>query len=253
MTTLDDLLQSLKDSELSQVFNPSVDDTDLTASQVRQLTQSIELGLVALYRRFRLRDGSAILETSPARSVYKLDAKYAVSNDASLELDRYILDDRGRAYEDDALRIEQVVNAHGVELPLNDHTYDGMRAHRLDLEFEPTQTLTTPDLTTLWVPSDVELGNLTVHYRAKHPKWDLDEAVADPTSVVVELPQTYWQALFYFVASRVYNPMYRAGEMHEGNNWLQRYEMECSRLEIDHVVISSEYDDDDLFRRQGWV
>lgn len=251
--TLNDLLQALRDSELSQVTTPESSGSDLEESQRRQLIQSIELGLVALYRRFRLRDGSAIIETSPTQTIYKLDAKYAVSNEDSLELNKYIIDDMGRTFADDALRIETVTNMHGVELPLNDHTYDGMRAHRLDLEHEPTQTLTTPDLTTLWIPGDVELGSLTVHYRAKHPKWDLDVAVADPSSVDVELPQTYWQALFYFVASRVYNPMYRAGELHEGNNWLQRYEMECSRLEIDHVVISSEYDDSDLFRCRGWA
>lgn len=236
--TLDDVFKALAHGELSQVFTGDTPAGELSLDHRRQALSSIELGLTALYRRFRLKDGRVLLRPAPGVQTYLLDSKYALSNELSLAPTRYLIDSVDRPFKDDALRIEEVEDAEGGLVPLNDSNC--------------ADTLRTPDLLSLWLPATKEFGDLTVLYRTKHPTIPKDQALAMPTSVRIELPQSHLQALLYYVASRAYNPMFRGGEMHEGNNWAARYEQECQRLEADYLVIDEDYEDD-RFCRNGWV
>lgn len=252
MNTFRTLIQALQDSELSQVYTTGETPDDLQPKEARQLIRSLDLGMSALYSRFRLKDGRVTLRHDVGIENYELDRDFAESNDTSLELTKYLID-LDSPYQDDAIRLEEVLGEDGDPLPLNDGDYEAPW-HMPELgKVYVTETLRTPTPLSLWVPSDKELGDLTVLYRARHAEVDVDAAVADLDSVEVELPQEYWQALFYYVASRVYSPMYRAGEMHEGNNWAARYEQECQRLEMNYLVVASDDRDGDTFRRAGWV
>lgn len=78
--------------------------------------------------------------------------------------------------------------------------------------------------------------DILVSYRTKaldiiKPGCGMDEFF-EPSEVDVELPDMYLEALIYFVASRVMNPIGMNEEFHAGNNYAAKYEEECQRLEV---------------------
>ena len=68
----------------------------------------------------------------------------------------------------------------------------------------------------------------------------------------MELPDAYLEALLYFVASRINNPIGMTNEFHAGNSYAAKYEQECARLEMLNLEVDQGYQNTRL-RAGGWV
>ena len=68
----------------------------------------------------------------------------------------------------------------------------------------------------------------------------------------IELPYSHLEALLYFIASRVHNPIGMANEFHAGNSWAAKYEHECVRLEQLNLRVD-QGEDNTNFCRNGWI
>lgn len=248
---LSQIFEQLTAGELRQMAISGAESGDgVLEKDFRTLTNHVVLGLTALYTRFNLKENSLIVQLQSDRFTYPLQSKYAVNGKFTVEPIRYIIDTVSAPFLDDILKVERVIAVDSnVELPLND--------------YNEIYSVVTPAMDTIRVPAEIvmpttnldpqlQTSSLKVVYRANHPNILPRAGYLDPELTNVELPMSHLQALLYFVASRVTNPVGMVNEFNAGNNWYAKYEMECKRLENEGVEIdiSSQVS---RARRNGWV
>lgn len=234
--TLQDIFDALTYGELSQLSIGGEEPGVITEDTYARVLNHVSLGIKALFTRFTLKEGRLVLQPVADQVVYSIDSKYAVANTRSAEAVRYLIDTVAAPFKDDIIKIEQVLTDTGYVLPLNDGA--------------DKFSVTTPSLTTLRFPLDLinqtsdmpdeyETGTYEIVYRAHHPKISLGPGFTDPSRVILQLPETHMQALLYFVASRVNNPVGMSQEFNAGNTWYAKYEGECAMLEGKNVQVDT--------------
>ena len=222
--------------ELAQIALTNEGEGISEANRARVIT-NVNLGLTELHKRFLLKRGTLYVEIQSDQSIYILDNKYSESNTSSSQPVKFIKD-LADPFKNDLLRIEQVLDATDVEQPLNEHG--------------KTESLFTPSFNKLVFPSNVTEGTYKVVYRANHPQLTNIDAMYPPNLVDIQLPETHLEALLYYVASRILNPVGMMNEFHEGNNYYVKFEDACQRLENLNFRIDM-VEDDDRFCNRGWV
>lgn len=250
--TLDDIYTQLSHGELRQLFLGGQDITDPTAGlspeQYPKLLSSVQLGLTELHKRFFLRQGRLAVELQPGITTYRLTPEFAESNIRSREPVKYIKD-AGNPFRNELFKVEQVwgvLRDTPFEIPVNQSGF--MRGIHM------------PNLTTLVLPTDVntapwmkETSQLDVLYRADHPEINVHLANAYPAGVQIELPNTHMEALCFYIASRIHNPIgMTPGAMHEGNNYFQRFLAAVAELKNQGSELDREIGDT-KFSGRGFV
>lgn len=222
--TLSEIFSQLAYGELSQLALGRNSEGELDENNYPVLVSHINLGLSALYKRFNLKEGRLTFPLTQEGNVYKLGVT-------------------------DLNKIEQVITAEGTSLKLNDETdpyscftpsMDTIRVPQKIVDKDPD------------VPEKYRTSELLVVYRANHPKITLVNGFINPDTTELELPYTHLEALLYFVASRVNNPIGMVNEFNAGNNWAAKYEMECQKLEAYNLEIDKGTSSTRL-RNNGWV
>ena len=228
--TLQEIFNQLMVGELSQISIGGSEAGEISRSNYPRLVPHITLGLTALYKRFTLKEGEVTIRLLPGISKYSIDS----SGDTV-----FVSDPTEEDFADDLLKIERVTDAMGTDIPLN--------------EWNNPYSAVTPSRTMLVLPKMWKDGvvpeTLTVNYRANHP---VIRNVTRPASVNIELPDSYLEALLYFVASRINNPIGMTNEFHAGNSYAAKYEQECARLEMLNLEVDQGYQNTRL-RAGGWV
>lgn len=246
---LQEIFTYLATGELAQVFLAEADGRDIIAPEHQiAMTQSIQLGLLALYKRFELKTGQVTIKTLTERTSYPLRSKYSITKGNAGE-SKYIQDSIQSPYRDDILKIERVTTLDGFEVPLNS------RHERFSLYTPVVDTLTFPYQVVVnhpELPESMRTNTFIVHYRANHPNLIHPIMGVDPDRIEVELPQSHLQALLYYVASRKTNPIGIVQEFHAGNSWYQKYELECKQLENEGMGFNVDLTHQ-RFRKNGWA
>lgn len=239
---LQEVFQQLTVGEFSKLSIGGANQGVIDASNYLAVLSHINLGLTALYTRFTLKEGRLVLALQDGQETYQLRSKFAVSNDTSLELVRYIVDTEDDPFIDDLLKVERVLLEDGHELGLND--------------LSDMTSVSTPSARVLRVPLDTKSrtksNTLTVVYRANHPKLLAGAGLADPDRDDLALPDSHLLPLLYFVASRVNNPIGMTNEFHAGNSYATKYELACQELEGKGLQVDQGSQNDRLYRN-GWV
>lgn len=236
MQKLSLIFEQLTHGELSQVALGGAGPGEIVEANFRHVGNHVLLGLTALYKRFSLKQSQLILELQHDQLTYPLHSKFAVNGKNSQEPVRYIKDSLALPFVDDIIKIQKITGDSGWDFNLNDYTDE--------------YSIVTPTMESIRVPLDVvnppnELPKqylttkLVIEYAANHPNFMPKLGYFDPQLTTIELPDTHTQALLYFVASRVHNPIGMGQEFNAGNNWAARYEAECQRLEADGAEIDS--------------
>ena len=218
---LSEIFNHLSSGELSQVALGQQVSGELPDQSQVYLISSINLGLTALHKRFFLREGEVEFELSSAGTVYNLQ-------------------------QDDIHKIEKVFTAEGYELSLNN------AADPYSCYTPSMGTLRVPDsfiYAQETLPDNLKTTMLKVVYRANHP---IIGEVSDPERYNIALPYSHLEALLYFVASRVHNPIGMVNEFNAGNSWAAKYEVECARLEGQGNYIDIQQDNTKLSQK-GFV
>jgi len=234
---LKDIYDQLSFGELRMLFmgsDPDDIEEGLPEDSFIKMLPHIQLGLTALHKRFQLKESQVSIPLVwPAQSVYVLARKKALPKE----------------WADDLLMIKSIygeLDGREYEIPLNDAGYpDAIRTIAFNTLQLPTEAEDAP-----WL---LETDTLRVVYRANHPRMDVPVANAAPLVTEVYLPDQYLEALCYYVASRLYNPIgMTPGAMHDGNNFFQKYEMACVQLETQGQVID-ESNKSTQWARGGWA
>lgn len=246
---LSEIFTQLAYGELSQLALGKNSDGELSEANFPALVSHVNLGLTALYKRFTLKEGRLTLALQSGMMTYPLAPAYAVNAVGSTQPVRFIEDTVEAPFLGDIHKVERIYTEAGWEMGLND----------VDDEY----ACTTPSMLVLRVPaavvaqeaalpSELKTSKLDVVYRANHPAIELRGGYIDPTKAEIELPISHLEALLYFVASRVNNPIGMSNEFHAGNSWAAKYEMECAKLETFDLRIDQGSRNTRL-ERNGWV
>lgn len=249
---LEEVFAQLSYGELSQISLGGKEPGIIDESNYGQIIAHINLGLIALYKRFPLKESSLTVQLQPGKITYPLTAMYAVSNARSREAFRYILDTVANPFKDDILKIESVYTDSDYELGLNDSGD----------EF----AVSTPSVNLLQVPWDIaakanELAEelrtdtLLVKYRAMHQVIPATLGAAAPR-YELELPYSHLEPLLLFVASRVNNPIgspNTANGFNMGNNYAAKYEQACMALESMNLKVDQSRSTNTRLEQNGWV
>jgi hypothetical protein len=228
---LQEIFDILTYGELSQISIGGSEAGVIKEADYPRVLSHISLGLNTLYKRFYLKEGIVNIRFLSTQTDYKLDSLYAVSNVGSTAQFKHILDS-GSPFIDDVLKVEKVLTDNGFELELNDSSdeYSIITPTTLCVRIPKKLVAQGFDL-----PDAYKTTTFDVYYRAKHPRIEPEDL--DPEAVEVELPDSYLEALLYFVASRVNNPIGMVGEFNAGNNYSAKYELACKHLENSNLHI----------------
>lgn len=238
---LSDVFTQLTYGELSQVSIGGGDAGQIDDSNYEQIIAHINLGLTALYKRFPLKEERLTIVVQPGRITYPITSAYAISNNASLEVAKFI-DDMIIPFKDDILKIERVYNSSGHEFSLND---DG-----------DANSLFTPSANVLRIPPAIDTALMTstleIVYRANHPVIMVGDGPFNPANYNLELPITHLEPLLLYVASRFHAPSGMVNEFNASNNYAAKYEAACQEIEIKNLRVDqgSQYN---RLRDNGWV
>ena len=231
--TLSDVFDQLAYGEFSKIFLG--ESGAIPQASWNRIIAHINLGLTELYKRFDLKQVELPVEVLAGTLDY--DHKEG----------------------GDFIEILHVFNSDNVEIPLNN------RVTAINKEWGAAQAVV--DRVHTNVPSVLSVNPqmlpqvLTVVYKAGHvpiPKIaDADLDGFDLTGVQIDLPVTYLEALLYFVASRIFNPMDLSNVVgrqpfHSGNNYYSKYEAACAQLMTKGLDISEKLDTG-LFQRKGFI
>lgn len=238
---LSEIFQALTYGELRQLNIGGAEGQGITKENQNEILTHVNLGLTELHKRFLLREGRVTLQLLPGVRTYTVSKKHAQSNRESWGVEKYILDSMAQPFEDDLLKIERVYDAKGQELGLNASEGYG---HPLNVRTVSMNTLVLPEL--------LKGDTVDVVYRANHPQLIREDNSFDPTEIEVDLPYSHLEALLFYVASRVMNPIGAGGGFHEGNNYAAKFEAACALLDNQGLRLDVG-DGNTRLQRNGWV
>jgi hypothetical protein len=221
---LQEIFDQLTYGELSQLAIGGSEVGVIAESDYPRIVAHINLGLNALYRRFQLKTGKTSVVLVPDQEYYTL-------------------------METDLLKVETIKALNDAYFTLNDSN-DPYSIHTITMKklMVPLEVVNQdPDL-----PDDLKVSTLDITYRAAHPKINIGLGYFDPERVDVELPDSHLEALLYFIASRVHNPVGMTNEFHTGNNYAAKYELACQALEQQNLHIDQQPTNTRM-ERNGWV
>lgn len=232
--TLEDIYNSLSFGELRMLFlsGKDIDNPNRSGMPIEsfmQLLPSIQLGLTELHKRFALREGHFWLDITPniamSGATYTITGEHTKSANPTSPL-AYI-DDLEMPFSDNLLKIVRCYGEQNnipIELPLNEIADPGaIRTRTFNSLTIPTDATTATWLT--------ETDRIQVVYRANHPEINKYIANEAPLITDIYIPHSHLEALLYYVASRVFNPIGMVPDsVHEGNNYAQKFEQACASL-----------------------
>lgn len=225
--------------------------------KLKRLIILINLGLTDLYRRFTIKEEVLDLKVTSDIKRYKLIASNAVSDQYSET--SYILDSVEDPFKGTVQAILRLYSPYGRQLSLNSESttiqaISGVYTH--DQTTATNHLISTPTFNELLFRDIPAEGVYQVVYKGGTPRLATAESWGTIEDVEVDLPVMYLNALCYFVASKMYNPLgaisIQQSNFHEGNNWRAMYEEECTKLKNDLAGVNS-YSEVSNFTRGGWI
>ena len=237
MITLQELFDTLAYGELSNIAVGNSPLNTINEGDYPKIVSHINLGLVELYKRFHLRQGEVKVHQYPGISTYYLRSSHSGEAD-SMDEDIYLEVGEYTPFMDDVLKVVQVFDAYGGEIPLNDTT-------KSNSVFTPSFDVLT------MVPCDpVEV--YSVVYRARYPKIVLSP-LFNPATVELHIPDFIVEPLLFYVASRVFKGMITVdGEVNPNTSNTYQFELSCKKIEM-FSLPSDVNDTRDRFTANGWV
>lgn len=236
---LSDVFDQLAYGELSQLALVAAN--EIIPEEYNRIISQVNLGLAELHKRFMLRRRTLTLQTLDDVIRYPLLSKHSQTAGGALP---FILD-LDDPFKDDIIEVLYIKNEKGEELPLNVHDYPS----NLPAVFTPAYNI-------LRFNEEPPIEKFLVTYKAGHvaiPKVE-DPDTYDPSKIDIELPMSHLEALLFYIASRVIQPMNGAvnGAPQEGLNYAQRFEQACQQLLYQGLDVE-EQRESHRFTRNGFV
>ena len=230
---LTDLLDMLTDGELAQLSIGGSESGTIEASDYRKVVNFINRASKAIHTRFPLLLKQTFIQQYDHISTYYLNIRYAQSNTASTETYKYIVDYSTEPFMGNVLKIDQVYDEDGQEVPLNDTSY--------------TYSVFTPSFNSIQVPYPNSDNALNVIYRSCPDT--ISKSVSDISNTEIDIPDSVLEPFLTYINYLAYLH-FNNGQ--EANNLLNKYSAQC--LELDRVgMIQTDFTTNVKLWRDGWV
>lgn len=219
---LSEVFDQLTYGELAQLSLGTESEPGISAANQSKVLASINMGLTELHKRFLLREGEVTIPVTAGIFSYSL------------------------ATVDDLIKVERVYcleDGEYRELMLNASN----ETYLLEKYYAKT-----PSYKVVMISPELITTELKVVYRATVPPIEKTIGYFNPADVVVDLPYSHLEALLYYVASRIMNPIGMVNTFHDGNNFAAKFEQSCMVLEMQNLRIDTGSTNTRL-ERNGWV
>lgn len=245
---LQEIINDLVYGELSQINIGANEQGRLDQKEYNKVVSAVNLGLTDLHTRFSLKINTIELIFNPGRYRYHLHSHHKFSDESlvvgDFRLDvgfgtllvdtqdhsdaEYIRDQPYAEFEDDILLITKVQTCEDRDLPLNvEGNPWSVKTPKANVIEFPRKMVDKWHETPGWLQTD----RAFVTYRQRHPRIPAGAGEYDGNRVELDLPETHRQALLYFIASRIMNPIGMGQEFNAGNTYMQKYLLECKMLD----------------------
>jgi hypothetical protein len=230
---LTEIFDQLTYGELGQINIGGATMGEIVSNNYPAMVSHLNAGLTRLHTRFDLKDGEVIIQQYETITDYVLRPAYTISTGTAPI--KYIVDTVEKPFPNDLIKIEQVFDEQGKEIPLN----------------KPSESTSmfTPAYDTLQIPVPNDDLATSLIYRARHAQISADNM--DPDTTEINIPHTHMEALVYFMASRVFSSRGTTEYGNESAMHFARYEAACQTLEkygMDNKAIN----EGSHFNRGGW-
>ena len=242
------ILQQLTVGEFSQISFGSAPGV-IDEKSYDAIMTHLNLGLNALYKRFKIKEGFVNVKLDKDVDVYELHSRHSLLSPSLPGVPKYLLDTPSARFTNNANKIERIVSVKGAEFPFN-VPGNKFSFNLLSLNSFKVPAALFDEQSSLEEKYKGDV--ITVYYRVGHTPLMDRTIFVEPEVTEIDIPDIYVEALLYFIASRVHNPIGISKEFHEGNNYAAKYEAECQRLEAKGLQMNESFEMS-RFTRNGWV
>lgn len=220
--------------ELSQLAIGNSNQGEIALSDYPKLISHINLGLTQLHTRLPIRHNEVFLIANEGNQRYRLHTDHLTDNATSNE-PKY-LQHADLPFTDNLLRIEQVFQYNGDEVPLNDETakFSAFTPRSDVLQF--SQPI-----------SEV----LSVLYRADHVRLPM-KAGLDITSLNLDIPDVCIEPLLNYVTNRVLGSQSSSDALNNAAGYAIKFEQQLQQLERSGLW-QTEMPTNLRLEKNGWV
>lgn len=234
-TTVTQILQNLTFGELSQYAVGNAAGGIVAEAEIPKVMSAINRGVNQLQLDMGLHENTVIIRLREGTHTYLLDSKHSMITGTESVL--YIDDSVDQPFEDDVLRIRQIMNKYGQPHPINVK--------------DDVNTLYTPTHKTIQNPFAVEDEVMAVVYtRFTKPQEISTYVEADVT--YLPLPDYMLHALYQYVASRMTAGITTQQEISDSQVWMQEYTKSVAAMKFDPQLAAQEHTNTKLHDR-GYV
>jgi hypothetical protein len=236
---LSEIFNQLTYGELSQFAVAGKNTNGIQYESYPEVIAHVNLALTALHKRFQISRKEVVILPYTTIHVYYLHTDYLVGNIASSKPVKYLVDSEDAVFTGDVIKIEQVFDIAGKEVPLN--------------EAGNTASLFVNSYNSLKILTPDPENPLSVVYQADHPRIPIDSIYPDDEEV--QLPPALLQPLLLFIAARVTasNPSITESNVNDSINFMNKYEMACLEIEQRNLLGTTLIDANTRFTDCGWV
>lgn len=203
----------------------------------RMLVNYINLALLQLYTRFPLRTEQAYIQMHEDIQLYHLRKEYCVTNAASTQPNKYIIDTVDNPLSERILKIDAVYLEDGTEIPLEDESAD--------------TSVFLPETDTIQVLDPNEFVALFVMYRAAPNRLSTDVHHLD-CEQEFNLPYTLLEPLLTYVTAKVYGSFHTPEMNNKYTMCMSRY----NQMILEHIhngLVTDTSKNSKSLREKGWV
>lgn len=192
-------------------------------------------GLQELFKRFVLRERVAIIEQQEGRVSYRLEPMYSVFNSkVSGYRYPYIVDSEDNPFDYAVIKILQVYDHYGNELPVNDR--------------DDSCSVFTPQGNVLEVPNPQAGIPLTVNFQTFGTP-----ILGDELDETIDIPVVLEKALTSYIAGHILGNMNTQESNAKSQEHLLRFEAICAEAEDKDLLSNSTVPSNTKFEKRGWL
>lgn len=205
----------------------------IEAGKKPQIVLHANDALKRIYTRFLLKEDTLFIDMIAGRTSYPLKKIHAQSDTDDANTAPRFINDLGRPFTEDVVKVMAVYDGQGRKFALNDpHTV--LSAH-------------TPQATLLQIPHPIGGQPLAVLYQAGHPKLTGVEGQA------LELPDFLEGALTAYIAYKVFTHMNTQENTVKAGEHLKTYESICIDAVEQDLVSTGSVSGELRFEKNGWL
>ena len=214
-------------------------DSILKEAHYDKVVNLINLGVVEIYKRFKLLENELILQVVPEVTRYYLRADRVAPAGATTPT-LYIEESTGVDGFLNVIEITSVYDAYGLELPINNN------------KSVPKIIQLAPDI--LQITGTVVAQALSIVYQSYPNKIVVDEDFY-PASYELNISDIIIDPLLLYIAAKTFKPMGAndsTANADKSASYEQQYELACQKLSM-YGLSLQDTDERDTFDANGWA